>query len=128
MQAPGKQPRIKNSTVPPIVNCDVKQIAKDRWQGRFWGQWQHVPFDYTIEFAPDKSKNATDERGGHNAPNVKLTAKATETTVAGTATIDGAHYDWTGTLTPKEFNIRFTGSRYEGHMELSRVDDKKSIP
>jgi hypothetical protein len=118
----------KNKKLDGTANCDVKQISKDRWQGKFWGVWQHVPFDYTVEFAPDKTKNVTGERGGHDAPNIKLTANATETTVAGAATIDGAHYDWTGTLTPKEFNIQFTGSRYEGHMELVRVDDKKSSP
>jgi hypothetical protein len=37
--------------------------------------------------------------------------------------IDGASYDWTGVLATEEFNIKFTGSRYEGHLELARAKE-----
>jgi hypothetical protein len=53
---------------------------------------------------------------------------AIENPVKGTATIDGAHYEWTGNLTAKEFDIKFTGSRYEGHLELARTRDKGANP
>src|SRR5436190_16626168 len=42
----------KNKKLDGIANCEVEQLAKDKWKGRFWGVWQHVPFDYTVEFGP----------------------------------------------------------------------------
>ena len=46
----------KNKKLDGTANCEVKQLAQDQWQGRFWGVWQHVPFDYTVEFGRDKDK------------------------------------------------------------------------
>src|SRR4051812_25608686 len=77
-----------NRKLDGTMQCDVKQVATETWQGRFHGAWQGVPFDYTVSF----------------------TGPATD--VRGTATIDGATYIWTGTLTPSTFKGSFTGSRY----------------
>ena len=99
----------------------MEQLAKDKWKGRFWGVWQHVPFDYTVEFGPNKSSKRSDEPTNPGEKHGQLTADTLGIAVAGKATIDGASYDWTGTLAPNEFDIQFTGSRYEGHLELARV-------
>ena len=99
----------KNKKLNGTASCQVRQLGRDRWEGRFWGIWQQVPFDYKVEFAAAKAEQ---------------NSAAVENAVRGTATIDGAYYDWTGTLTPTEFNIQFTGTRYEGQMELKRVADK----
>ena len=101
------------------LSCVVKPLAKDRWQGRFWGVWQQVPFDYTVEFsAADRDRNlpATTQTGLIDPPAGQR--------VRGTTTIDGAHYDWVGSLTPARFDIQFTGTRYEGRMELKRLADQ----
>lgn len=98
------------------TNCEVKQLAVDRWQGRFWGEWQQVPFDYTVEFT--KKKPASSKAAAADPV-------AKEVAVEGKATIDGATYDWVGQLSADKFDIQFTGSRYNGSLELSRVSDKK---
>jgi hypothetical protein len=83
-----------NRKLDGTMQCDVKQVASETWQGRFHGVWQGVPFDYTVSF----------------------TGPAAD--VRGTATIDGATYNWTGTLSESTFKGRFTGSRYAGHFDL----------
>jgi hypothetical protein len=98
------------------TNCEIKQLTNDRWQGRFWGEWQRVPFDYTVEFAKSKPKKLKSPEGAR---------RAHEVFVEGKAMIDGASYDWTGKLTVQNFDIQFTGSRYNGSLKLSRVEDKK---
>jgi hypothetical protein len=104
------------------LSCQLKPLAKDRWQGRFWGVWQQVPFDYTVEFAEanDEKANPATAQTGSSQPQGQR--------VRGTATIDGAHYDWVGNLTPARFDVQFTGSRYEGRMELKRVADQRPQP
>ncbi|HZZ29998.1 MAG TPA: hypothetical protein VFE46_18525 [Pirellulales bacterium] len=91
----------KSKKLHGTANCIVKQISDEHWQGRFWGMWEHVDFDYTVEFCGDP--------------------------VTGTATIDGAEYQWTGTLTQDVFKIQFTGSRYEGSMDLKRIDGPATV-
>jgi hypothetical protein len=100
------------------ISCQVKPLAKDRWQGRFWGVWQQVPFDYTVDFAPADHERTTP------ATEVRADEKTTDQRVRGTATIDGASYQWLGNLTPQRFDVQFTGSRYEGSMQLKRVTEK----
>jgi hypothetical protein len=117
----------KNKKLDGIANCEVEQLAKDKWKGRFWGVWQHVPFDYTVEFGPDKSNKRSDEPKNRSEKRGQLTADSSAIPVAGRATIDGARYDWTGTLAPNEFDIEFTGSRYEGHLELARVHQPVAV-
>jgi hypothetical protein len=102
------------------MTCDVTQVARDRWQGRFWGEWQKVPFDYTVEFTAGE-KQLPPLASGRTVQKAAFTQRPAETPVMGTAMIDGASYEWTGHLSPKAFNVRFTGSRYEGHFELKRV-------
>src|SRR5689334_17851643 len=45
-----------NKKLDGTTNCIVQQLTADRWQGRFWGIWQQVPFDYTVEFERAKPK------------------------------------------------------------------------
>jgi hypothetical protein len=82
----------------------LRPLAKDQWQGRFYGVWQGVPFDYTVKFT------------------------GSETSLQGTAVIDHADYTWTGSISdgsPAVFKGRFGGSRYTGHFALK---EKKSAP
>jgi hypothetical protein len=120
----------KSKKLDGTTNAEIKQLTKDRWQGRFWGVWQQVPFDYTVEFdrvkLPPVELEAT--RGG-NTKKVSFTQEHSHQQfasipVCGKAMIDGASYEWAGTLSRKQFNIEFSGSRYEGHLELTREPNK----
>ncbi len=100
----------KNKKLTGTMTCQVTATSNGKWQGRFWGVWQQVPFDYTVNFTADKRaiESISSDAGSGEAVN-------------GTAMIDGADYVWAGLLLPNEFKINFTGSRYEGHAELKRV-------
>src|SRR4051812_320031 len=52
------------------MTCVVSPVAKHEWRGRFYGVWQGVAFDHTVNFS--------------GPPN----------DLRGTATIDGAAYEW----------------------------------
>jgi hypothetical protein len=93
-------------------NCLIKSAGKDKWEGRFWGLWERVPFEYTVEFSTDRSAMSDKNRNPRSIP------------VVGKAVIDGANYDWKGQLSASEFNIQFTGDRYEGSLELKRVGEQ----
>lgn len=86
----------------------VKELGNEQWQGRFYGVWQGVPFDYTVKFSgkPESLK--------------------------GTAVIDFADYTWTGAIregsedAPATFTATFGGSRYTGHFAMK--EKKKTVP
>jgi hypothetical protein len=78
------------------MTCVVTPIAKHEWEGRFYGTWQGVDFDYTVDFTGP----ASDLRG--------------------TATIDGASYKWKGRIDRKRFKGSFSGDRYKGSFDLKR--------
>jgi hypothetical protein len=105
------------------ASCEVKQLSNGRWQGRFSGQWQQMPFEYTVQFSADNGAKQTrlvvaDANAGKLGP----------IPVIGKATIDGARYEFVGELSAREFTIQFTGDRYEGAVLLNRVQDKKPVP
>jgi hypothetical protein len=86
-----------NRKLDGTMTCVVSEMGVQKWKGRFYGVWQGVPFDYTVNFAgtPDQLR--------------------------GVATIDGAHYDWQGALTDdSRFTGRFGGTRYTGYFDLTR--------
>lgn len=82
------------------LNGDMTAVlnytAKDTWTGRFFGTWNGAYFDYTVAFS-----------GPANNLN-------------GVALIDGASYNWTGTINKDEFKVDFTGSRYNGSFNMKR--------
>lgn len=89
------------------MNGVVQEIAANQWQGRFYGVWQRVPFDYTVTFSGPLSA------------------------LQGTATIDGASYTWTGFIAPgtadapaRVFKGTFGGSRYVGSFELQEAPQR----
>jgi hypothetical protein len=91
--------RTTNRKLDGSITCVVKKLSDDKWQGRFHGVWQGVPFDYTVPFTGPPSD------------------------LRGTATIDGASYTWTGSMTPEAPGVflgTFGGSRYIGSFELKR--------
>src|SRR5262245_66408335 len=49
----------KNQKLSGAMNCEVRPIGRDHWRGRFFGQWQQVPFDYTVEFRADHAARST---------------------------------------------------------------------
>ena len=83
-----------NRKLDGTMTCIVKAMGDGKWQGRFHGVWQGVPFDYTVPFSGEPSD------------------------LRGTATIDGASYVWTGSMTSGSFRGTFGGSRYIGSFDL----------
>lgn len=86
-----------NRKLDGVMTCVVTPIAKDEWQGRFYGTWQGVPFDYTVTFSGP--------------------AKA----LRGIATVDGAAYEWNGWINRERFRANFSGDRYSGSFDLQRA-------
>ena len=85
------------------LTCRVTELGNEQWQGRFYGVWQGVPFDYTVRFSGPPSS------------------------LRGTATIDGADYVWTGAFgqtAPGSFHGTFGGTRYEGYFTLQERKKK----
>jgi hypothetical protein len=87
-----------NRKLDGTMTCAVKDLGDGKWSGRFYGQWQGVPFDYTVPFT---------------GPPEKLQGKAT---------IDGADYLWTGNFSPEDGNFKgnFGGNRYSGYFDLAK--------
>jgi len=87
-----------NRKLDGTMTCAVKDLGDNKWSGRFYGQWQGTPFDYTVAFA---------------GPAEKLQGKAT---------IDGADYLWSGSFDPDEahFKGQFGGNRYSGYFDLTK--------
>jgi len=92
-----------NRKLDGTMTSAVKELGENKWQGRFYGVWQGVSFDYTVAFTGSPSD------------------------LRGTATIDGASYTWTGAIGPSAaadaapgsvFKGTFGGSRYNGSFEL----------
>src|SRR5688500_17403677 len=40
-----------NRKLDGAMTCAVKDLGDEKWQGRFFGIWQGVPFVYTVAFA-----------------------------------------------------------------------------
>jgi hypothetical protein len=80
----------------------VTDLGNQQWRGHFYGVWQGVAFSYTVKFSgpPDK--------------------------LHGTAVIDGADYEWTGSMNqqaPGWFKGSFGGNRYFGRFQLKQKID-----
>ena len=89
--------RTTNRKLDGIMTCVVTDFGDGNWQGRFYGVWQGVKYDYTVTFA--------------GQPN----------DLRGKATIDGAQYDWKGEITGEpagSFKGTFGGTRYTGFFDL----------
>jgi hypothetical protein len=82
------------------MTCVVSDLGEGKWQGRFYGIWQGVDFDYTVRFT------------------------GTLANLQGTAIIDGADYTWNGVIdssgpgSTRLFRGVFGGNRYAGQFEL----------
>jgi hypothetical protein len=113
----------KSRKLDGTASCEVKQLSKDRWRGRFTGQWQQMPFDYSVEFSADDGSKHTRLVAAETT-----TSKPAQVSVTGKATIDGAQYEFMGQLSAREFTIQFTGDRYEGAVLLKRVRAKSPVP
>jgi hypothetical protein len=88
-----------NRKLDGTMTCVATDLGKEKWKGRFYGEWQGSKFSYNVEWT---------------GPPEKLTGKAR---------IDGADYDWTGSITPSspgEFKGTFTGTRYKGYFNLKQ--------
>ncbi|HYT95213.1 MAG TPA: hypothetical protein VEL76_41230 [Gemmataceae bacterium] len=82
----------------PLI-CVVTDLGNNQWRGHFSGVWEGVEFSYTVTFRgpPDK--------------------------LSGEARIDGADYQWTGTMSQESsgwFKGTFGGNRYLGSFALQR--------
>lgn len=87
-----------NRKLDGTMTCAVKELGDNKWSGRFYGQWQGTPFDYTVSFT---------------GPPEKLQGKAT---------IDGADYLWSGSFNSEDdrFKGQFGGNRYSGYFDLTK--------
>jgi len=87
-----------NRKLDGTMTCAVKDLGDNKWSGRFYGQWQGTPFDYTVAFAGPADK------------------------LQGKATIDGADYLWSGSFGGDEqhFKGQFGGNRYSGYFDLTK--------
>lgn len=88
-----------NRPLTGTMTCVVTDQGNNQWRGHFYGIWQGVQFSYKVRFSgpPEMLK--------------------------GKAIIDGADYEWTGTMTkgtPGSLKGSFTGGRYEGSFDLKR--------
>jgi hypothetical protein len=95
-----------NRKLDGIMTCVVSKAGPEKWQGRFYGVWQGVAFDYKVPFSGPTSD------------------------LSGIAQIDGADYTWKGRITEGKsagFVGTFGGSRYSGYFELreKRSDSSK---
>ena len=94
--------RTTNRRLDGIMTCVLKDLGDDKWQGRFYGVWQGVPFDYTVKFVGSPAQ------------------------FKGTAVIDHADYVWSGSIDDSSvFKGSFGGSRYTGFFELN---EKRKTP
>jgi hypothetical protein len=86
-----------NRSLDGAMTCIIRPQANDKWQGRFFGTWQGVNFDYKVDFQgpPDDLR--------------------------GTATIDGVMYRWRGRIDSQRFRANFGGDRYRGSFDLRRT-------
>lgn len=87
-----------NRKLDGTMTCAVKDLGEGKWNGRFYGVWQGVPFDYTVPFSGAAEK------------------------LQGQATIDGADYIWSGSFHSDEgrFKGQFGGNRYSGYFDLAK--------
>ena len=88
-----------NRKLDGTMTAVVTENGDNKWKGKFYGVWEGRKFSYNIEFSgpPDALK--------------------------GTATIDGASYNWTGkmsTTSPGTLTGQFDGSRYKGSFDLKQ--------
>lgn len=84
-----------NRKLDGIMDAVVTSKGNQQWEGRFYGVWQGVEYDYTVKFTGPADQ------------------------LRGTATIDGASYEWTGSVSKRHFNGTFTGSRYNGSFDMT---------
>lgn len=85
-----------NRKLDGIQTAVVRYVGDEKWEAKFYGTWQGVDYDYDIEF---------------DGPVENVT---------GTATIDGARYQWKGIINSKVFEGEFTGDRYNGWFKMKR--------
>ena len=85
-----------NRKLDGTMTCIITPVGKEAWKGRFYGIWQGVDFDYTVDFTGPR------------------------TALKGIATIDGAGYRWAARLEEHRFRANFNGDRYEGSFDLKR--------
>lgn len=92
----GRWDTTRHKRLDGIMKCHVTKQSDERWKGRFWGVWQGVSYDYNVEF---------------EGPLDNLRGKAI---------IDGAPYEWSGSIQGGEFKAEFNGL-YLGSFSLKEV-------
>lgn len=85
-----------NRKLDGTMTCVVTRMADEEWHGHFHGVWNGASFAYKVKFSGPPEK------------------------LYGTAVIDGADYQWTGSMTERRFQGSFGGSRYAGSFDLRR--------
>jgi hypothetical protein len=82
------------------LTCVVTDLGNNQWHGHFYGSWQSQPFSYKVRFSGPADK------------------------LQGRAVIDGADYEWTGTMSKESFGWlkgSFGGTRYFGSFDMKLI-------
>jgi len=85
-----------NRRIDGTMMCVVSDLGGGRWKGTFSGVWHGRKFSYNVDWT------------------------GTPNDLRGTAVIDGANYQWTGSITANEFKGTFIGNRYKGSFDLRK--------
>lgn len=81
------------------LTCVVIDLGDNQWQGHFSGDWNGAQFTYTVDFSGPPER------------------------LQGTAVIDGANYQWTGSMSKEpngSFRGTFGGDRYVGRFSMKK--------
>ncbi len=92
-----------NRRLDGIQTATIYSPDKEQWVGKFYGTWQGVSYSYDVKFTGPPNK------------------------LKGVATIDGAHYDWTGTIDTEKLVGKFGGDRYVGSFNMKRKIAKPKL-
>lgn len=85
------------------MSCEFKSLGNYKYEARFYGIWQGVPFDYPVKFT--------------GTP-VKQGDKIIKISLKGTATVDFVPYTWTGFADAENLTGTYTSHRYVGSFAM----------
>lgn len=94
----------RNRRLDGIMKCHVRRNG-DVYDCRFWGTWQGIDFEYNVKF-----DGPLDDLKGHPC------------------TIDGARYQWKGSIVDGVFKGDYESNRYDGWFELKEKGFKVPHP
>jgi hypothetical protein len=92
------------------MTCAAQQVSPGQWTAVFRGSFQGSPFEYKVDFQSKESRSGSE--------------------LAGTTTIDGKHYQWTGSLQASQLRGRYQASNgWNGEFVLNETAaSRRNVP